>query len=185
MIAVALFVAAAWAAVPTVELSADDLTRLAAREVVVRQEPGDAGTYTVGVVDVNADPAKVFAAVLDFEARIGEVGGLRSVVRYLNEPDRVGARWELVVVGKVISFTTLYDIDRTGLVATYHMDKTQPNDIANVEGFYAVQPSGTGSRLIYRSITDSGVYVPGWIRNMLANSSLVEVLEGMRTRSEK
>ena len=183
---VALFVAPALAATPTVELSADELARLGTREVVVRQEPSDAGTYTVGVVDINATPAEVFAAVIDFEARIGEVGGLRSVSRYLEEPDRVGARWELVVVGKTVSFTTLYDIDRAGLVAAYHMDKTQPNDIENVEGFYAVHPNGaSGARLIYRSLTDSGVYVPGWIRNMLANSSLVEVLEGMRTRAEK
>lgn len=183
---VALLVAPVLAAAPAVELSADELARLTAREVVVRQDPTDAGTYTIGVVDVNAAPARVFDAILDLEARIGEVGGLRGVTRYLEEPNRIGARWELSVVGKTVFFTTLYDIDRTGLVANYHMDKTQPNDIDDVQGTYHVLPNASGgSRLFYRSITDSGVYVPGWIKNMLANSSLVEVLEGMRTRAEK
>ncbi len=183
---VALFVAPALAATPTVDLSADDLARLADREVVIRQDPTDAGMYTIGVVDVNAAPSRVFDAILDLEARVGEVGGLRGVARYLNEPNLIGARWELSVVGKAISFTTLYEIDRAGLTANYYMDKSQTNDIEDVKGTYAVLPSGSGgARLFYRSITDSGVYVPGWIKNMLANSSLVEVLEGMRARAEK
>jgi hypothetical protein len=185
LLVLAALVAPAYAAVPVVELSTDDLTKLAAREVVIRQDPTDNGTYTIGVIDVNAPPSRVFDAVIDFEARIGEVGGLRAVSRYLDEPDRVGARWDLTVVGKAVSFTTLYDLDRTGLVATYQMDKSQPNDIENLEGAYAVLSNGTGSRLIYRSLTDSGVYVPGFVRNYLTNNSLVEVLGGMRTRAEK
>lgn len=173
------------AAPPTVELSADELAKLAAREVVTRQDPTDGGTYTIGVIDVNAPTGKTFDAVVDFEARIGEVGGLESVTRYLNEPKRVGARWELVVVGKRVSFTTIYDLDRAAGIAAYAMDKTQPNDLERVEGSYVVLPNGTGSRIVYRSIADSGMYVPGWIRSWLANSSLVEVLEGMRARAEK
>ena len=176
---------------PTVSISEQEIARLEKGEVVVRMDAGEdgAGAYTIGIVDIDTPPRQALDAALDFPARVGEVSGLKAAEVYLHDtsvsPEKLGARWEIVVVGKTVTWHQLYDIDRTAGTASYDLDPAKENGIKAANGTYQViaLPDGT-SRLVYRSISDAGVYVPGWIKNWLAQGSLVDVLEGIKKRAE-
>lgn len=173
---------------PAVSISAEEVARLEKGEVVVRMDPGESGAYTIGIVNIKTPPRQAFDAALDFPARVGEVSGLKTAEVYLHEqgsPEKLGARWEIVVMGKNVSWHQLYDIDREAGTASYDLDPSKENGIKAANGTYQViaLPDGT-SRLVYRSISEPGMYVPGWIKNWLAHGSLVDVLGGIKARAE-
>lgn len=183
------FLAAALAAVPTAPgpaptLDAAELATLAAREVVVRTDLDGAGGGVVGIVDVAADRATTWKAVLDFEGRVGQVDGIVSVARYDETPTSVGATWNLKKFGFGASFSMKYQIDPDRWFVRYVVDPARPGDLASGAGSYELFALPTGTRLVYRSEMDSGAPVPGFVKRWLAVDALQDQLDSIRGRAE-
>ena len=63
-------------------------------------------------------------------------------------------------------------------------DPDRTHDIVMANGSYHIIPLPDGThRLVYRSATDTGRYVPGFVKKMLTNDSLRSQLEEMRKRA--
>jgi len=194
--AAVLWASSAWAALPPVPappvLSGDEFALLADREVVVQFGSADEGPGAVGmgVIDVRAPVGRTMDAVMALEHRAEESSAVRSVVitRHAppggGEPETLGARFLLKVMGTEIVFHTAYEVDRASGWAVFQLDPTQDNDIVRADGSYHVFATPTGSRVVYRTLSDSGRQVPEWIRRWLANNSLRGQLEGIRGRAE-
>ncbi len=172
---------------PPLELDAAAEELLANGEVHVTQEVWDTGGMTVGVIDVRATPEQTMAAVMDLPARVEDIGSLKSVDVYLQtaSPERVGAEWLLTVFGTNIIFSVLYDVDREAGWCRYSMDKSRENGIESTEGSYQTYAHNGGTRLVYRGFSESGRYVPGFIKRWLAGSALVDQMQGMKRRAEE
>ena len=121
---------------------------------------------------------------MNLPPRQGEVGGLRSLDLYLDEPGRQGARWEGGIAVIDATFNILYDYDLDLGWCVYSLDTTKDNDISHAEGSYQVYAREGGSRLVYRSVAATGGLTPNWVRRKLAFSSARDMLQGMRTRAE-
>lgn len=162
---------------------------LAARKVVIRMDDGTgAGTssgVTTGIIDVQASVDETIDAVFDLKARVAEVSGLKSVDYYLEAPPHLGAHWEMSVFGKEVVYNLLYEMDRPEGWATFSLDTSKPNDVERIDGTYHIYRVDGATRLVYTSSSDPGTYVPGFIKNWLANDALGQVLEGIRARAEK
>lgn len=182
------WIAAAWAGSPgkpppPLEVSAAEAARLSAGEVVVR--PATDGV-TIAIADSKATPRRLIDAALDIEAREGEVSAISDVTVYLNQPDAVGARFTITVLGSDTVFHTLYDADRDGGYATYHLDKSRENDLARSDGSYQAYPLGDGrTRLVFRVVADNGGWVPVWVKEKLTAGPLVDQVNGIRRRAER
>ncbi len=173
----------AHAAPPVPDPSAEELTQLQAGDVVVRVDNDD---WTVAFVNVAASPTAAFAAVMDLEARVGDVGALKEAERYLDEPGRVGVRWQLRIATANIVFHTLYQVDTAGLWCTYKVDPDKDNDVAGSEGSYSVVDLGGGSsRIIYRTRNNDKQKAPEWVQTMLRERSAKQMLGGMRDRAQQ
>jgi hypothetical protein len=166
-------------------VSDEEAALLAAREIVVRSVASEGGTAIVAIVDVAAPPLDVLDAVLDVEARVDEVGPISKCEVYVREPERLGARFEVTVLGSVTAFHVLYTIDRDGLRTTYDLDRTRPNDLDQASGAYEVFARGSGSRLVYTSGVEAQGYVPQWLKSRVTSGPLVEQLGGIRARAER
>ena len=165
-------------------LTAKEQTIVGKGGVAVRLSTGDTGGGAVGVVDVAATPEATWAALMDLEARVAEIGSLKSVSIYENTPKRMGAKFTLGILGTTVVFHILYDLDPANGWVRYRLDKSKENNLVEVQGAYQIYASGGGSRLIYRTYTDSGRSVPTFIKNWLASGSLKEQMGGIRKRAE-
>jgi hypothetical protein len=96
----------------------------------------------------------------------------------------MGAKFSLRVMGSSIVFHVSYEIDRPGLWAVSVLDETKETDLISVYASYQVVATETGSRIIYRSQSDSGRSIPRWISTWLANNALKDQLTGIRARAE-
>lgn len=172
-----------------VEITDEEAAQLADGDILISLDStGDSGAQTLAILDVAAPPDVVLAAVMDVEARVDEVGSVKDVSRYHEDkarlPEELGIRWELKVVGRTVVFHTFYWVQPDAGWATYVMDTDQDNDLKSVAGSYYAYSNGTGSRLVYRSETETGVSVPNWIRKILVGGSLKDQLGGIRARAE-
>ena len=100
------------------------------------------------------------------------------------KPEEQAASWELRVMGTTIVFHTVYRIDRDRTFCVYSLDETKENDLVLVEGSYHVIAHGEGSRIIYRSQSDSGISIPQWLKKWLASGALKDQMSGIRDRAE-
>lgn len=172
------------------DLTADELAQLAAGEVVIRLEQTEGGGTSVGVVDVAAPPGRTMDAVLDLPPRVNESGALKEAAVTSRAPPRDGApermtgRFLVKVMGSTIVFHMAYEIDRAAGWSTFRLDESQPNDIVSADGSYHVYAIPGGSRVVYRSRSDSGRSVPEWIKRWLANNALRDQLVGIRARAQ-
>lgn len=183
-----LLLLTALAAVPDtppapLELTADELATLAKGDVAVRYVEADSGGGVVGFIDLPASKDAVWAAIFDMEARVGEISGLKSVEVYERSPERLGVKWVISVIGSQVVFHLLYDLDPANGWCRYRLDTSKENDVVDVQGAYQLLPDGDRTRLVYRSETDSGRRVPGFVKRWLASDSLTQQLEGIKARA--
>ncbi|MCK6505823.1 hypothetical protein L6R53_20945 [Myxococcota bacterium] len=162
-------------------LSVEEEAILARGEVLVRA--GAAGQPTLVAVDVAADPDRTFAAVMDLEARVGEVSALKEATVYLDTPEVVGARFVVGIAGLTVTFHTRYQVDRAARWCSYALDPEQDNGLQAAAGSYQVVPTATGSRVIYLA-SASGEGEPGWLRKHLQEMGSRALLGGIKARAE-
>ncbi len=178
---------------PPPELAEDEERRLAAGKVVVQTglepaRPGGVRNRTVAEID--APPEAVWAALLDFQARVPENRPLRRVEIYEDQWEgtqlRRKARWELKIFGIEIVFHNAYVHDKDLNYLEWTLDTERENSLLYSWGSYQVLPSAINrgtSRLVYVSETDSGRKLPKWLKTHFAVSGMTELIEGVRTRA--
>ncbi len=185
---VAMMTTAAPAAVPDappepVVLTEQEQKQLGKGKIPVRFDDSGTGGGVLGVIDIAAPPDDVWAAVMDVKARVGEISGLKEANIYTDTPTKKGVQWVLSVIGTRVQFNVLYDLDESKRWCRYRLDTSKENDLVDVQGAYQIYEVDGKSRLIYRSETDSGRSVPGFIKRWLASDSLTEQLEGIAARA--
>ena len=154
-------------------------------KIPVRFDDSGTGGGVLGVIDIAAPKDDVWAAVMDVKARVGEISGLKEANVYEDTPKRKGDEWVLSVIGTRVVFNVLYDLDPETGWCRYRLDTSKENDLVDVQGAYQLYEVNGKTRLIYRSETDSGRSVPGFIKRWLASDSLNEQLEGIAARAVK
>jgi hypothetical protein len=170
-----------------IALTADEVATLAAHKIVVRSDLPAGGTSAgaMGVLDVAAPVDRTIDAILDLEARVGEISGLKSAQVYERTPTTLGVRWELKVITTTVVFHVKYAIDRSAGWLPYTLDASKtPNDLVSIDGSYQVYAVPTGTRIVFRSSSDSGRNIPDWVKRWLAVEALTQQLDGIRRRAE-
>jgi hypothetical protein len=169
-----------------IALTSDEVATLGKGEIVIRTDlpAGTAAGGALGVLDVAAPVDRVIDAILDVEARVGEISGLKTAQVYERTPETVAVRWEVKVLTSTVVFHVRYTVDRATGWIPYGLDTAKSNEIASVEGAYQVYAAGSGSRIVYRSKSDSGRSVPEWLKKWIAVEALSQQLDGIRDRAE-
>ena len=179
--------ATALASAPTpFSLTSDEQASLAKGEIVVRPAPGGKGEM-MGVVDIQAPFDPIWDAVFDWQARKESVGAIEDITVYapMTDPKGLGVTFELSVLGTEVVYHLRYKADRDGGWTSFTLDPEREHDIVATNGSYLVTPIDGGHRVYYRAFTDTGRWVPGFIRNSFAVGQIKDQLEEMRTRASK
>lgn len=177
----------ALAADPAVpELSDEEWATLRGRDVVLRTETSSQEVKSTGMVLVDLAPEALWPEIFDFRARMSEMSTLKDIREYRRESPTVWyMRSDLRLFGYTVSFNNRFVWDRAGSWAKYTLDASQPNDLVQCEGWYLVKQVEGKSLLVYYSMSESKIYVPGWARRRLANDSMRNLLKKLRDRAER
>ena len=162
-----------------------ELTALAQGEVVVRPAPDSTGEM-VGLVDLpGASTEAAWGAIFDWDMRVQTVGAIRGVTVYAEEtdPGGLGVTFQLSVLGTDVTYHLRYTIDRDEGWTSFTLDPDREHDIVQTHGSYRISDIDGGVRITYRSRTDTGRAVPGFLRRWVATSSIRDQLAEMRRRA--
>lgn len=155
-------------------------------DVVMHAESAGPRVTATGMVLIDAEPAVVWPAVLDIQARIPENATLTGVREYRREgPYQWYLQVDMQVLGADLRIHHHYTWDPVRSVAVYTLDPTRPNDLSVADGWYLVRPVDQGSLLVYQAVTEAKVPVPGWIKKWLARDQMEALLEGIRRRAQR
>lgn len=195
----------AWAEVSKIAVTVDqaklDKGELQTRITELKTTAGAVKKRVIGVMVIDAPPAKVWKVLEDWEAMPAFVPGLEyyKVVHRINRDD-------LLIEGVVkaglikILYTLRVKFDRVKLAQEWsfispeevkaYNDKGIPLkkptwNIKNVEGFEYIESYGGGSRtLYYYAPVIEARGVPEWIERLLAKQGLEGYMKGIKMRSE-
>jgi hypothetical protein len=173
------------------ELSDDDEATLAGGKMFVRTGIDGIPWKTMGVIDIDANKAKTWEAILDFDARLVEMKAAKAYDIYSDVTQGaeqiISASWDLKVLGTEIAYSLHYHYNETDSYLYYVLDQDKDNDLVTCDGSYQVIDSPViegGCRFFYVVDTDSGRKIPESLRVMLAKGGLKDMLEAIKKRAE-
>ncbi|TPV95793.1 MAG: SRPBCC family protein [Myxococcales bacterium FL481] len=141
-------------------------------------------------VDVHADVDAVWAAVIDFDARVRENWLVDEAVVYASRRDgdqfRYGVRWGLSVAGVDVVYHTTYALDRDREQLEWSLDDEYANDLEYARGHYRLEPADEGYvRVVYVFEVASGHVAPLWLRRRLTKRGVNALLSSIRDAAER
>lgn len=181
-----LLALAALAAVPVP--TTDEGRALGAGEVVLRDTVGTIpnAVAVIGIVDIQAPEAAIWAALVDMEGRMAGNSSLRSVAAYRPATTtEMWYRWEAVRFGIGVVYHNHYVVDRAARTLLHELDTTRPNDLRASRGLFELAPVPGGFRLAYTVETDFGRSIPAFIVEWMSGSGVRTFLEDIAVRSER
>ncbi len=163
---------------------------LAAGEVLLLDHtPSHAGGVSVeGIADVAASADAVWAALLDFQARLKGNSSVKSFAYYrTSTPTEEWGVWEVSHFGFSVTYHNHYLLDRADGSLIHELDASQPNDLTWSRGVYTLGTSPNNpqwQRLSYVVDTDFGAAIPGFIKSWLCGQGVKDYLVDLVHRAE-
>ncbi len=185
----------AWAAAPAAPTVTDKEAEILERgDLVVRKaRKGEDSAVVTGIIDIEVDPATLWAALLDFDQLLDENASLKSMDCYgdgVIGTTRVISCWyELRIFGTPIRYYNVYKYRPADSCLTYDLDPNQESDLDRNHGEYQVFDISDGGsprcRFVYISDIDTGRNIPEAVEKMLTATSLRQFLEAIKVRAER
>lgn len=167
-------------------LSAEEQAQLEAGEVVVQADTSGDKTISTGVIRINANATKTWAAVLDFPARVPETPGLVSVKEYKRiSPSDWFVRFEMSRFGIRAIIHDHWTCDLAANQCSWGLDPSQASDLELNDGWMLAKTSGSVTYLAFHAELIVKQWVPGWVRRWLAVDSMDNTLSKIRDRAQK
>ncbi len=145
----------------------DDLARLAEGKSVKKQDKtGDGGGRGTAIQDISADPATVWATILQFEHYPEWVDNVIECETYANSGDAIDARFKIGAMLVKVEYYIHHVVDTDAGWMTWTLDYTRESDLDDSVGYWRTvarddQPGTT--RLYYSVDVRLRGWVPGWV----------------------
>jgi hypothetical protein len=171
---------------PAHALPPQEEAALARGEVVVHElPPTRPGAVRLEAwVDIAADSPATWRALTDYAARERSSETLTGYSIYRQETDRLCIRWTGARFGMSLVFHNCYGMKAARTELTHTLDPDRPSDLAYTTGTYKLAPGPKGTRLHYRSETDFGKPMPGFVKGWLGSSGAREYMLDTKKRAE-
>ena len=174
----------------TAGLTASELARLNAGDVVVKTEPyntadgtraASAKAYSV----INKPLESVWAVMLDYRKFQEFMPRLEKVAVLAQTRDTMKVTETLSVPLSTLSYTVDLTFEPIRRRVSWKLDKSKPHDIADTVGVWEFLPYPPNRTLVhYTTFVDTGLSVPKALENYLVKSDLPEVLLSLKRRTE-
>ena len=141
-------------------------------------------------VEIEAPPEAVWAAIVDFDARVDESWIVKDCEVYArkNSSGRYmrKVRWDLSVLGIAVTYHTVYRSDPSRRQISWGLDERKENDLRFARGTYALHPvRGGTTRLDYEFEIESRVEAAVELRKSLTSREVKKLLTNVEKRAKK
>jgi hypothetical protein len=178
----------AWLGLVLAAPSADDLTRLAAGEVVLHDRTArhEGALRVEAVVDIHAGRDAVWAALIDFPARKASNSSLKIIQPYRPATaTEQWVKWQAQRFGVTVTYHNHYllSADRASMI--HELDPTMPNDMEYSRGVFTLSSTASCSpctRLSYDVESDFGVAIPSFVQGWLTGSGVRDFMADLARR---
>jgi carbon monoxide dehydrogenase subunit G len=139
---------------------------------------------TEGTTDIAATPPEVMAVITDFDS-YPEWAGVKSAE--VLKADSKGRPHEVAMSVSQMGFDAKYTLvykykaKDGGLSWT---TKEASGAVKDIQGEYALEPSGEGTKVTYRLNLELGISLPGFLRKTAEKTVISTALDGLKSRVE-
>ncbi len=146
----------------------------------------------IGMIKVHAPADKIWNIITDyprypeFMEKIESAEVYEEKLKTKNDLKIISVKYNAGFIFIDICYHVRHYIHKDDYFLTWELDKSQKNDYADTVGCWLVLPEGENvCRVYYQAKVEAGRWIPGFIMKWLTKSSLVEILESVKTEAEK
>ena len=140
---------------------------------------------TEGSIEIEAEPGRILAVIVDFESYPEWVDGIRRAeVRARDDHGRATeVAFEFAAMGFTASYTLAYRYapEDTGVSWT---TVAASGAVRDIRGEYVLEPLDGDTEVTYRLTVELGVPVPGFLKKRADRTAIRTALEGLKKRVE-
>ena len=180
-------VAAYTGAPPPVALSAEDLGKLAAGELVTKQVQRGNGGHGVAFQDIKATPDTIWARINNHAMYPSWVNGVKSCQDYKKEGAHVWTAFGLSVLGVNVDYFINHTFVPAQNYLTWTLDYTRQSDLDDSVGYWRIIPLSTTpvlTRVEYSVDIRFKGWIPGFAQDFIANKGLTDAVSWVKKQSE-
>jgi hypothetical protein len=178
-----LFIQIGFAAGPKpLQLTPDEEKLVGGGELVIRD--GGSGNITA-ILDVPVSDRLVLEEIMNLSARVHEVSSIQDLSIYQRQPNAIGVKWTVGMLGVESRFHVLYTFDYATGWITFRMDESRVNELKAAAGSYQTYRVDGRTRLIYRCDASPESAVPDWMREVITGRAMRQQIEGIEQRAKK
>ncbi|MFZ5480771.1 MAG: SRPBCC family protein [Myxococcota bacterium] len=172
---------------PPVTLAADELAKLEAGEVVLKQQQSGNGGRGVAVFHVRASADTVWRTITNFAMYPKWVDNVAVCENYANDGTHIRTRFVLDPFGMNVEYFIHHVYRPAQGYMTWTLDYTRLSDFDDSVGYWRVTPVSTTppvTRVEYSvGILFKG-YVPGFVADMVSEKGLRNATQWVRKQAE-
>lgn len=173
---------------PTVSLSTDEVAKLTAGDVIVKQQKVESGGRGIAVFHINATPSKIWSKITDYARYPQMVGHVEACSTYKTVGSDIYTRFVLSVVGTEVEYFIRHVYKPEQGYLTWTLDYSRLSDLDDSVGYWRVTSLSEApavSRLEYSVDIRFKGYVPGFVQDMIAKKGLTDAASWVKRESEK
>lgn len=172
---------------PPVSLAADDVAKLAAGEMVLKQVKSGNGGHGVVFLDIAATPETVWSRITNYGMYPTWVDNVAACEVYRKEGANIYARFVLDPMGMNVEYFIKHTYNPAAGWLTWSLDYSRLSDLDESIGYWRVtslttQPART--RVEYSVDVRFKGWVPGFAQDMIAKQGLTNAVAWVKKRSE-
>jgi ribosome-associated toxin RatA of RatAB toxin-antitoxin module len=183
-------VAAYKGAPPAVPLAADDATRLAAGELVLKQVRTGNGGHGVAFMDIKAAPPTIWSRIVNYAKYPEWVDNVKACEVYRRDGANIYTRFVLDPLGMNVEYFVKHTYNPTAGWLTWTLDYDRLSDLDDSVGYWRVTPlpaaadGAVKSRLEYSVDIRFTGWIPGFAQDMISKHGLTNAVTWVKQRSE-
>lgn len=163
-------------------ISDAQLALLKTGKIVREPIPGDPEAKRAYYL-IELSPERVWAVLTDFERWPSFMPLIDETTVTRKDVGRWWVRQDYQVLWRDLQHTAIYDLDPDRGRLAWSLDREAHHDIHGSEGDWQLIPieAGTGTLVTYTAKMDAGPSLPEFVKDMLENKALRDMLASLRT----
>lgn len=170
-----------------VSLSADDLTKLGAGQLVMKQAQTGNGGHAVAFQHINATPERIWSRIVNYPLYPKWVDSVQKCEIYKKEGSNIYVDFGLSVMGIGVEYYVKHNYQPSQNYLTWTLDYTRQSDLDDSVGYWRLTPVTTDppvTRLEYAVDIRFKGWIPGFVQSYIQSKGLTSAVSWVKKQSE-
>lgn len=172
---------------PAVTLSADELAKLDAGQLVMKQAQTGNGGHAVAFQNIAATPDRIWSKITNYAMYPTWVDGVEKCTVYKTEGSYIFADFALSVMGIGVEYFIKHTYKPSENYLTWTLDYSRQSDLDDSVGYWRLTPITADppvTRLEYAVDIRFKGWIPGFVQTYISSKGLTQAVAWVKKQSE-